>query len=110
MAGKKFDSEKPRTALIPSSVILGLADVLTFGAQKYGDLNWTQGIAFDRLLSATDRHLLSFKQGIDIDSESGKHHILHAMANLCFLYWMSQNKPEFDNRWENGNLPKTSKS
>ena len=107
--GKKFDKGKPRVSLIPTEVISGLAEVLTFGAEKYGDLNWTKGIEYSRLIDATNRHLLKFQSGIDLDEESGKSHLLHCMANLTFLYWMSQNKKEFDDRWENGSLSESSK-
>ena len=98
--GLKFDSEKPRISLIPAEAILGLADVLTFGAKKYGDHNWSNGIEFTRLMDAIDRHHLEFKMGIDLDKESNKSHLLHMMANICFLYWLLLHKPEFDNRWQ----------
>lgn len=101
MSGVKFNKDKPRVSLIPSEFIIELAEVLTFGAKKYGDLNWTKGIKFTELLDAVDRHTLKFKSGIDLDHESSRSHLIHAVANLCFLYYLSNHKKEFDDRWEN---------
>lgn len=101
--GKKFDAEKPKISLIPSEVITGMAEILTFGANKYGALNWLKGIKYSRLIDAANRHMLAFQNGQDLDTESGKSHLLHAMVNLAFLYYFSVHKKELDDRWENGN-------
>lgn len=98
--GTKFDQHKPKVSLIPSEVILGLARVLTMGANKYGELNWTSGIQSRRLIDALYRHLLAYQSGEDKDPESGESHLLHCMANLTFLYYLNNHKPELDNRWE----------
>lgn len=99
--GKKFDIGKPPISLIPSEVIIGMAEVLDLGRQKYGELNWKNGLEYRRLLDAAYRHLLAFQSGIDLDEESGKSHLLHSMVNLAFLYYFTNHKTELDNRWEN---------
>ena len=83
--GIKFDSGKRRHDLIPHEAINALADVLTYGADKYGPNNWQKGMEWGRLYAATQRHLLAFKAGEDFDDESGIHHLHHALTNIAFL-------------------------
>lgn len=86
---KKFDSEKPAVDLVCPSYILGTADVLTFGAKKYGRKNYLEGKGdaeyVARLYSAIQRHLLAFQMGELLDEESGKPHLFHASAGLAML-------------------------
>jgi len=98
--GMKFDQEKPRLDLVEPSFLLGLADVLTYGARKYAPNNWREGIDASRLYAALQRHLLAFWQGEDIDPESGLPHLSHAACELMFLQWMTDNRPnDHDDRW-----------
>ena len=84
--GRKFDSGKLRYDLIPASAEKGLAEVLTYGADKYGPNNW-QGIESHRYYSALRRHLSAWRMGESHDSESGLHHLKHALANVVFLLY-----------------------
>lgn len=47
----KHDQEKPRVELLPSVPLLMIAEVLTFGANKYAAHNWRGG--FDALMHDT---------------------------------------------------------
>lgn len=85
--GIKHDQNKPMIALLEPQYILGTAQVMTFGATKYGRENWKQDMpdAIFRLYSAAMRHLLAFQSGETIDPESGMSHLYHASANLMML-------------------------
>lgn len=85
MTGVKYDEDKPRMDLIPPEMMQGLAEVLTYGANKYGDRNWEEGMDYNRVIAATYRHLVAWQAGEPTDSESGLSHIAHALANLAFL-------------------------
>lgn len=98
--GTKFDSAKPDFSLIDPFASEGLAKVLTFGKVKYGAYNWLKGIAYSRLIAATERHLNAIKKGEDTDPESGLPHVDHAMCNLMFLSRFMKTKPELDDRPE----------
>jgi len=98
--GKKFDQGKSRVDLIPSDVLLSVGDVLGYGAEKYGELNWTAGLNFSRLEGAALRHLLAFKAGIDYDKESKLHHIDHTITNLIMLKHLFNTQKHLDDRWE----------
>jgi len=97
--GTKHDSGKAGMDLIPFDGIVEIAKVLDFGAKKYTPGNWANGIQFSRLLAAAERHIGEYKEGRDIDPESGLNHIAHAATNLVFLLWMQKHRPELDNRW-----------
>lgn len=59
--------------------------VCKFGADKYSEGNYLEGIHYDRLLSAALRHYKKHVKKEQIDSESGLLHIAHTAANLLML-------------------------
>jgi len=81
----KFDNDKPRYDLVPTYGIESAAKVFSFGAAKYGDRNWEQGLPFGRLYAALQRHLNAFWAGENLDPESGESHLGHAMCCLLML-------------------------
>lgn len=94
----KFDDGKPPIDLIDSTIILELAKVLGYGAEKYEAHNWKIGLPISRYYSACQRHLLAFNDGESLDPESGLSHLGHAACNLMFMLYMLRNKPELDDR------------
>ena len=52
---KKFDQNKMRLDLVPTTAIEDIANVLTFGANKYGDRNWEKGMKWSRVIASHDR-------------------------------------------------------
>lgn len=91
---KKYDSGKPRVELIEPKFTLGLAKVLSFGAEKYGDDNWKNMEVEDlpRIIGAVQRHLLAYQDGEKIDPESHISHLSHATAGLMFLHYFDVEK------------------
>lgn len=83
--GKKFDQGKPRVDLLPPDALLAVAQVLTFGAEKYGARNWEKGIAYGRLFAAAQRHLLAWQGGEENDPETGLPHLSHAACCVMML-------------------------
>lgn len=75
--GVKFDTNKPRTDLLPHDALMDVADVLDYGAKKYAVRNWEKGMAWGRLSGAAMRHLFLWMSGEEIDKESGKRHLAH---------------------------------
>ena len=85
--GRKFDGKKLEYGLLPPLALESTVEVLTFGAQKYERDNWKKvPDSKRRYFDALQRHLWVWKQGEKIDSESGKHHLAHAICCLMFLY------------------------
>ena len=83
--GLKHDSAKTRFDLLDPVWLEGVADVLTFGAQKYAEHNWRAGIVFSRLLGALMRHTNAIARGETHDPETGLLHAYHASCCLMFL-------------------------
>lgn len=89
---KKFDSDKPRYALIPPLAEEEMVKVLTFGAEKYDADNWRKVDDLTRYVDATMRHIAAYRKGDTLDSESGLHHLAHAMCCLAFITELEMEK------------------
>jgi hypothetical protein len=93
--GRKDDSEKVRMDLIPPELLFGVGDILTFGAKKYADRNWEQGMKWGRVYGALMRHLWAWWGGKapttksflfgELDAETGRSHLWHAGCCIAFL-------------------------
>jgi hypothetical protein len=71
--------------LIPPEPTRGLAEVLTFGANKYADRNWEKGMDWSRCLGSLKRHLQCWEEGQQTDAETGISHLDHIICNAYFL-------------------------
>lgn len=98
--GLKYDKEKPRMDLLDPDFLEGVAQVLTFGAEKYAAHNWRGGISISRLIAASYRHLGAINRGENIDGESGLPHVHHLACCSMFLSWMLANRSDLDDRWK----------
>jgi len=98
--GKKFDEGKVRVDLLPSESLFAVAEVLTFGASKYGEHNWRKGMAWSRLYAAAQRHMMKWNAGETHDEESGKNHLAHACVNLLMLLSYEKSCRELDDRFK----------
>lgn len=91
--GMKFDDNKLLYSLIPPESLKALAEVLTFGAQKYAPGNWAKvNNGEDRYLNALFRHIEAYRAGEDFDSESNLSHLAHCMCNIVFLHHFQQKR------------------
>lgn len=98
--GLRFNNGKPRVDLVPTSAIIAMSDVLTFGAQKYAENNWRKGMKHSICYASAMRHLLKYWSGEDKDSESGLPHLYHVLTNIAFLIEYQTSCPEKDDRFE----------
>ena len=81
----KHDETKARYDLIPPEIEEAIAQVLTFGASKYGDRNWELGTDWGRVYAAQRRHMAAWWSGEDKDPETGMSHTWHAAGCIAFL-------------------------
>lgn len=90
-AGVKFDRGKLRFSLIPLGALREIVEVLEFGARKYAVDNWrVVPDARARYWDAAVRHLVAFREGEQLDPESGLHHLAHAGCCVLFLLALDQ--------------------
>jgi hypothetical protein len=96
--GNKHDQKKPRMDLLPPRPLVEIAQVLTDGAERYGEYNWANGLAFSRLKAAMERHLLAWWAGEDLDPDSGRPHLAHLGCELLFAMDLRHTMPAMDDR------------
>jgi hypothetical protein len=82
---KHFDDGKPDLSLIPFVAEVAMAHAFMYGAKKYGRYNYCKGHDLSQLVASAKRHISKFYAGEDLDSESGVHHLGHAMVNLAMI-------------------------
>lgn len=66
----RFDEGKIRHDLVPAWAIERLAEVYTYGAQKYDDNNWLKGMKWSKIQGPLERHYNKWKRGHIKDDES----------------------------------------
>ena len=92
--GKK-DNGKTRWDLLPMETVEKIAEILTFGAAKYGANNWqTVPDARPRYEAAMMRHYVAYLKGEKQDAESGINPLYHAFCNMMFLVWFEMHEGE----------------
>lgn len=85
----RFNTGKPPLHLLAGEWQNEVAAVMGYGASKYAPNNWRKGGPWCEHLASVQRHILAFQNGEDKDSESGRHHLAHAICGLFFvLEWI----------------------
>lgn len=96
--GHKHDAGKPRYDLIAPELLHGVADILTYGAEKYSARNWEKGMSWGRCFGGLMRHMWAWWAGERFDLETGKSHLWHAACCLMFLIAYEQRGVGTDDR------------
>lgn len=77
---------KAPLALVPPALVIGAAEALATGRDKYGAYNWrdypVQAVTY---VEAAMRHLLAYMDGEDYAADTQVHHVKHAVAGLGVL-------------------------
>lgn len=98
--GIKFDSGKSRPGLIPAECIGAIAEVMTYGANKYAPDNWKH-VEPERYIDALWRHYIAWRTGEANDTESSLSHAAHFATNALFLLWFEIEKETAKNAQNN---------
>jgi hypothetical protein len=106
--GLRFNDGKIELTQCPEAAIYAIASVLMANSEKHGgkypDQNWRKGMDWSKVINCALRHLYKFNGGEDLDSESGKPHLWHALCNLAMLAEYQFTHPEKDDRYKNNVL------
>jgi hypothetical protein len=82
--GVKYDQGKPRWSLLDFQTLSDVVAVLELGANKYGPANYKH-VEPIRYVDSVMRHWFAYLGGEELDPESGKSHLHHAICGLMFL-------------------------
>ncbi len=74
-----------RFDLLPFDALWQVAIIFGIGARKYAARNWERGYDWSKSFGAVQRHLALWWQGENVDPETGRSHLAHAVVNLLFL-------------------------
>ena len=74
--------------------LLGMAEVVQNGNEKYEPGDWKKNRTPKSLLASVFRHLLSLLKGEHVDSESGLPHSHHIAINMMYFQYLIDNKRE----------------
>ncbi len=98
-SGARANAGKVSFSQVPLHLLAGVARVFMGGALKYAEYNWAKGMPYNTAYDCTIRHLFKWWYcREDIDSESGEHHLDHAICNLLMLKHYDLTYREGDNR------------
>lgn len=98
MGGVKADAGKPCVDLLPFDALEEVGKVLEYGKRKYAARNWELGMSWGRMLGACLRHLFAWARGVEVDAESGLHHLSHAACCALMLLALVLRKVGTDDR------------
>lgn len=101
LGGNKFDQGKAPLSMLPRVALEQEAQVMEFGAKKYGKFNYKKGMKWSRLLDAALRHVYAYSNGENNDPETGYSHLAHARCCLGFLLEYADNNLGEDDRLPN---------
>jgi len=90
----RYNNGKPDYSLIPMAAMKEAAHVLEYGATKYAIDNWMKPTNWRVSYACLMRHMSAWQSGEDLDPESGRNHLGHAMCNILQMLYMLENHPE----------------
>ena len=92
---------------LPAAGIIHGAHAMMNGAAKYGPYNWREKkVQASIYIDAAMRHLMDWFEGQEIASDSGVHHLGHALACCAILLDAQENDSLIDDRPICGNPDK----
>jgi len=110
--GLRFNQGKLRYDLVEPRAHRDMVKVLTYGATKYFDRNWENGLTWTSVIASLKRHLAAIELGEDYDFDSncedcksgycekhsGELHIANLACNAHFLNAFYYTFPQGDDR------------
>lgn len=119
--GLRFNQNKLRYDLVEPRAHRDMVKVMTYGATKYFDRNWENGLSWTSVIASLKRHLAAIELGEDYDFDpncdgcksgycekhSGELHVANLACNAHFLNAFYYTFPQGDDRPKRYlNLPK----
>ena len=99
--GLRYNKGKTRFDLVHPWAHEQMVRILNFGADKYCDRNWENGMSWSNVIASLKRHINAIEKGEDFDPESGRLHAAHVACNAHFLTAYYKIYPQGDDRPKN---------
>lgn len=98
--GLRYNQGKAPLSMVleANNALIGCAQVLAFGAEKYDRGNWRKGLKTTEIADSLLRHLSAYLSGEDTDSDSKLLHVDHILCNALFLSETFRTHPQLDDR------------
>lgn len=94
---------KPSLRAVPMLAVYEMGAAMNDGMEKYGLFNWREHeVRADVYVDAAHRHLNAWSDGENVASDSGVHHLGHAMACMAIILDAQFANKLIDNRTEYG--------
>lgn len=91
--------KKARISLVPATSVIYQALAMENGADKYGPYNWRDNaVRADIYVDAAMRHLFAWFNGEEEASDSGVHHLGHALSCIGIIIDAIETGNLIDNR------------
>ncbi len=82
----RFGLRKPAMSSVPPAALIHLMRAMADGRRKYGLMNWREkNVSSTIYYDAAMRHLMAWFDGEHSASDSGVHHLGHAMACMAII-------------------------
>lgn len=99
-------TKKPPLHVVPPVAMFHLGQAMADGEAKYGLMNWREHrVSASVYYNAAMRHMMAWWDGENRASDSGVHHLAHAMACSAILLDAESIGQLNDDRPLAGNLP-----
>lgn len=90
---------KPSLRAVPMIAVYEMGKAMLDGVRKYGLFNWRiNAVRSDIYVDAAMRHINAWADGEEVASDSGVHHLAHAMACMAILIDAQNANQLVDNR------------
>lgn len=100
-AALTYDDGKAPLSVLPWAALDEMAFVQAYGHAKYKDFyNYRKGMEVSRNLSCALRHIRDYMSGIDLDAESGRSHLAHALTRIAFVLQNMKDGTAIDDRYK----------
>lgn len=94
----RHNAGKIKMSYAPACLSRAAARGFEYGANKYARDNWRKGFPYSTVIDSLTRHLDAWREGEDIDAESGLSHVDLIACNVAMLADMIERGTGTDDR------------
>ncbi len=101
--GLRYNVSKLPLSWVPGSLVKAVAAVLKKATERpvnpYPAHNWRKGLKWAEVSESLERHLIAWREGENLDPDTGLSHLWHMGCNIAFLIEFEEKKLGTDDRF-----------